>query len=69
MTDWIKTIDKLPPYEIDVLIYFEGELFIAQLWKEWTLDDDCNWIDGWHHSRYIGKKINPSHWYLPENPT
>ena len=71
--EWISVKDKLPPYNLDVLVYRPNMAMkiLVDNYAGYYGEDDAEWHEGW--AKY-GKDIhnNPliTHWMpLPEPPT
>ena len=69
---WISVDDKLPPYNLDVLVYRPNMAmkFLVDNYYGYYGEDDGEWYEGW--SKY-GKDIHGkpiiTHWtYLPHPP-
>ena len=70
--EWVSVKDKLPPYNLDVLVYRPNmamKIFVDNYAGYYGEDDD-EWHEGWaKHGKAIQGKSIITHWaYLPQPP-
>ena len=70
--EWISVKDRLPAYEVPVLVYrpsMAAPILVDEYQGFWDEDDLDNWCEGWAlYGKHNGKDII-THWMpLPEPP-
>ena len=70
--EWISVKDKLPPYNLDVLVYRPNMAMkiLVDNYAGYYGDDDDEWYEGWaKYGTDIHGKPVITHWqYLPQPP-
>ena len=70
--EWIPVKDKLPPYNLDVLVYRPNMAMkiLVDNYAGYYGEDDDEWYEGWaKHGTDIHGKPVITHWqYLPQPP-